>query len=122
MGSLDVLVLPIGQVAFVDLEGLTQEFPRETGHLGHWMSEGYWGLVWTFPGVLLWVVRMALELFWAFPAIWAVPFLPFPPLPFLLGLPLPFPLSPMGLCSRGEYGEESSLLTTFLLPASLALP
>lgn len=36
------------------------------------MSEGYWGLVWTFPGVLLWVLRMALELFWAFPAIWAV--------------------------------------------------
>jgi hypothetical protein len=40
MGSLDVLVLPIGQGAFVDLEGLTQEFPREMGHLGHWMSEG----------------------------------------------------------------------------------
>lgn len=45
------------------------------------MSEGYWGLVWTFPGVLLWIVRMALELFWAFRAIWAVLFpLPFPSL------------------------------------------
>lgn len=93
LGSLDVLVLPIGQGAFVDLEGLTQEFPREMGHLGHWMSEGVWGLVQPSPGSKMWKSGMAFGFFGPSPG--------FPPA--FLGLP------PSSLSSFSSFSLWESL-------------